>query len=151
MEHYFFTCILIHQFFLLISHHAFSFSFSSSSSSSSSSPYSFPFILIILLYALIYAQSKLFFFRIMMNDNHYLPHVYLQYLPPPPTLIFLHPTFSSLCSSSTNPMIRLENIVFLLGSKVLYISYTRKQVIIFNSGSKGFTKWIIHKVDLLVK
>ena len=68
-----------------------------------------------------------------------------------PTLIFLHPTFSSLCSSSTNPMIRLENIVFLLGSKVLQISYTKKTSHLFNSSSKGFTNWITHKVGLFVK
>ena len=68
-----------------------------------------------------------------------------------PHTFFLHPTLSSLCTSSTNPMIRLENIVFLLGSKVLQVVYTRKQVIIFNSGSKGFTKWIIHKIGHLVK
>ena len=78
------------------------------------------------------------------NKKHDLPHVYMS--------IYTSPTlfpFSSPCS--TNLMIRLENIVFLFGSKVLQIVYTKKKVIIFNSGSKGFTKWIIHKVGLLVK
>ena len=87
------------------------------------------------------------FFLLMMNIT-FLMCIFNIYTP---TLIFLHLIFSSLCSSSTNPMIRLENIVFLLGSKVLQISYTRKQVIFFNSGSKGFTKWIIQKIGLLVK
>ena len=68
-----------------------------------------------------------------------------------PTLIFLHPTFSSLYSSSTNPMIRLENIVFSFRFKGSLDKLYKKTSHIFNSSSKGFTNWIIHKVGLFVK
>ena len=48
----------------------------------------------------------------MIQNNHYLPHVFFFSLSTSPTLIFLHSILSSSYTNSTNPMIGLENFVF---------------------------------------
>ena len=90
VEQHFFTCISIHQFLLLTSHHAFFFLLSSFFSFHSH--YSF-------IHHFFFSKITMTFLRVFCN-------LYT------PTLIFLHPALSSSCTSSTNPMIGLENIIF---------------------------------------
>ena len=89
-------------------------------------------------------EYYLFFYRIT-NAMYICQSIYLYTY----FLATLPITQSQSCTSSTNPKIRSENIVFLLISKVLWIMFYKKQAKIFHSSSKGFTNWIlIYKVGL---
>ena len=125
----------IHQFFLFhITFHPFIPLFFSFHSHHSFSSFSF----FICTY-FIHNFSSQFFFSWMINESYQITITFLMYfsLSTSPTLIFLHSLLSSSYTNSTNPMIGLENFVFLLGSKVLWIRFTRKQVINIQFKLKG--------------
>ena len=130
-----FHLYLTHQFFLFhFTFHLFIPLFFSFHSHHSFSSFSFSI-------ALIFSHFFFTIFFFFMDDKWIIPNniTFLMHfsLSISPTLISLHSLLSSSYTNSTNPMIGLENFVFLLGSKVLWIRFTRKQVINIQFKLKG--------------